>query len=123
MRAPESPIAATPGASMVGNVLQQIEQAASAEEVVRTVRDHVATWLPEEIARLPDGVRPGRIRDAVDVQDLHLRLIEEYRATRASGDELAALQRLTGLVMRACLRIARLDAQAPALTAGRKGAA
>jgi hypothetical protein len=96
----------------------QLENAQTATAVVAIVRDYLALWSPEEIALLPLGVRPGRIRDASDVADLHSLLVEEYRKTRSSGDALAALQRLTGFCTRASLRIAQLgDADAPGAAA------
>jgi hypothetical protein len=57
---------------------------------------------------LPERVRPGRIRDDVDIQELHEKLVEEYRTTRATGPEMSALQALTGLLVRASVRIAEL---------------
>lgn len=87
----------------------QIDSAQSPAAVTAVVRDYLALWSPEEIALLPLEVRPGRMRDAADITELHGQLVEQYRRTRASGDALAALQRLTGFVARAALRIAQLD--------------
>jgi len=86
----------------------QLQAAATLGDVVSIVRDYIALWSPEEIALLPAAARPGRVRDAADVTDLHERLVEEYRNTRASGEALAALQRLTGFLVRASLRMAQL---------------
>ncbi len=86
----------------------QLESAASAGAVVAIARDYGAMLSPEEIALLPPGARPGRIRDEADVTELHERLVEEYRKTRASGAELALLQRVTGFFVRASVRIAEL---------------
>jgi hypothetical protein len=91
---------------------RQIDDARSVTEVVAIARDYVATWGPDEIVRLPRSVRPGRIRDAFDVTDLHARLADEYRITRASGDELTALQRLTGFMVHASVRISQLGGSA-----------
>ena len=90
----------------------QIEGAPSASDVVAIVRDYIAMWSPEEIGALPAAVRPGRVRDESDVVDLHERLVEAYRTTRASGDALATLQRLTGFMARASIRIAELGGPA-----------
>jgi len=86
----------------------QLDSAQSGSAVVAIMRDYLALWSPEELALLPLAVRPGRMRDAADVTDLHARLVEEYRKTRASGDPLAALQRLTGFCARASVRLAQL---------------
>jgi hypothetical protein len=86
----------------------QLESAGSVEAVVAIARDYGAMLSPEEIAMLPPGARPGRIRDESDITELHERLVDEYRKTRASGAELALLQRVTGFFVRACVRIAEL---------------
>lgn len=86
----------------------QLENASSATAVVAIARDYLALWSPEEIALLPSAVRPGRVRDGADVTDLNARLVEAYRNTRASGDALAALQRLSGFFARASVRIGQL---------------
>jgi hypothetical protein len=86
----------------------QIENAGSIADVVSIVRDYIALWSPDEIAALPPSVRPGRVRDESDVADLHERLVEAYRSTRASGDALSTLQRLTGFMARASVRVAQL---------------
>jgi len=97
--------------------LQQVDNAKTSPEVVVIARDYFASWGPREISLLPPGIRPGRIRDEEDIEILHARVLEEYRATRASGDELDALQRMTGFVVRAAIRLAELreaKATAPA---------
>jgi hypothetical protein len=96
----------------------QLDNAQSGPAVVAIVRDYLALWSPEEIALLPPAVRPGRVRDASDVAELHARLVEEYRNTRASGDPLAALQRLTGFFARASVRIAQVGETAADSGAG-----
>jgi hypothetical protein len=90
----------------------QIESANSIADVVAIVRDYIALWSPGEIGTLPAAARPGRVRDESDITDLHERLVEAYRATRATGDSLATLQRLTGFMARASIRIAELGGPA-----------
>jgi hypothetical protein len=102
----------------------QLESATNVDAVVAIARDYLALWSPEELALLPQAVRPGRMREASNVTELHGLLVEHYRTTRASGDELAALQRLTGFFGRAATRIAQLggtpaESDQAAPTAGR----
>ncbi len=73
------------------------------------VRDFLATWSPAELGLLPAQCRPGRLRDEVDVEALHSALVEEYRGSRATGNELEVLQRLTSFIVRASIRIAELS--------------
>lgn len=78
-------------------------------EVVAIARDYLATWTPEEMARLPAAVRPGKLRDERDIEELHSSLVDEYRTTTATGLALDALQRLTTFMVRAAIRISELS--------------
>ena len=89
---------------------QLMDNARDAAEVVTIVRDYLATWTPQEIARLPVECRPKRIRVAEDVEELHAAAVDCYRTTLASGDELTALQLMTGMLAHASVRIAQLRA-------------
>jgi hypothetical protein len=85
-----------------------IDRAKSTLEVVAVVRDYLATWDPSELGLLPEAVRPGRLRDEQDIDDLHGKLVEEYRGSRATGEALEALQKITSCVVRASIRLAEL---------------
>ena len=87
---------------------RQIDDAKTLGEVVAVARDYFATWRPEELGRLPEACRPGRIRDERDLEDLHAALVEEYRTDRLEGEARNALQRLTSFMVRAAVRIAQL---------------
>jgi hypothetical protein len=86
---------------------RQIDDANSAREVVAIVRDYLATWTPKDLAKLPSGCRPGRVKSPGDIEQLHACLVEEYRQDRLAGDELSALQRLTSFIVRASVRLAQ----------------
>lgn len=92
------------------SLFQQLDVARTPAEVVAVTRDYMATWTPEEIALLPRACRPGRIRVAEDIEELHASAVDAYRVTRASGEELKALQLLTSFLVRASLRLADLRA-------------
>jgi hypothetical protein len=87
---------------------RQLANAKGTLEVVAIVRDYLTTWTPHDLARLPQAARPGRIRDEEDVELLHSAAVEEYRSTRATGEDLDLLQQLTSLLVRASMRIAEL---------------
>lgn len=87
---------------------QQLDEAGDAAEVIAVARDYLATWTPEEIARLPLSCRPGRIRAASDLVHLHECAVDAFRATRESGEELKALQMLTAFLVRANLRLVQV---------------
>lgn len=92
---------------------RQIDEAGSAREVVAIARDYLATWTPKDLAKLPRECRPGRVKSAGDIEQLHATLVEEYRQNRLQGEELSALQRLTSFVVRASLRLAQFDHDDP----------
>ena len=86
----------------------QMDRATSVDEVVAIVRDYFAMWTPEEMGMLPPACRPGRLREAAQIDELNRCAVEAYRNTRASGKALELLQRLTAIVGRAVVRIAQL---------------
>jgi len=90
-----------------------LDNAKNSLEVVAIARDYLATWTPDEISRLPPAVRPGKLRDESDVEDLHSRLVDEYRDTAATGAALDALQRITTFMVRSTLRLAELAEPKP----------
>ena len=75
-------------------------------EVVRTVKEYVALWSPEELAALPEHCRPGRLVDGDDVADYALRL------ARAQCDGASAeVDKLAVFVTSAALRLAQITAR------------
>src|SRR5947207_490175 len=58
---------------------QQMDKARDAGEVVDIARDYLATWTPGELARLPRGCRPGRMRAPSDIEYLHACAVDAYR--------------------------------------------
>ncbi len=87
---------------------RMLDNAATPAEVVAIVRDYLAMWSPEEIALLPERARPPHVRDSTDVEELHRSAVEAFRKSRASGDALALLRKLTGFVASASVRLAQL---------------
>lgn len=88
---------------------RQIDDARTLGEVVAVARDYLARWSPQELASIPEPCRPGRLRDHRDLEELHARLVEEYRRDRLEGEARAAVQRLTSFCVRASVRIAQLS--------------
>jgi hypothetical protein len=87
---------------------RQVDNAGTGLEVVAVARDYLASWGPQEVSLLPEAIRPSRMRDEQDIEILHSKVIDEYRDTKASGDALDALQRMTSFVVRAAIRLAEL---------------
>lgn len=87
---------------------RQIDDARTTDEVIAVARDYFATWTPQDLARLPRRCRPGRMKSERDLEELHSCVVEEFRLSEATGEDLAALQRLTSFVVRASVRGAQL---------------
>ena len=85
-----------------------LDSAKSPGEVLGVARDFMATWTPEELGRLPESCRPGKLRDGADIEELHACLVEEYRRSRATGPALKSLQELTSFMVRASIRMAEI---------------
>lgn len=90
------------------NWFRHLEDARNSEELIAIVRDHFATWTPEQLALLPQRCRPGRMKTVRDLEELHAALVDEHRVSDAQGDALATLQRLTSFVVRASVRSAQM---------------
>jgi hypothetical protein len=87
---------------------RQLDTAATPHEIVSIVRDYFAQWTPEEIALLPEACRPPHIRDSADVEELHRAAVDAFRDSRATGEALTLLRKLTGFVAAASVRLAKL---------------
>lgn len=95
-----------------------IRSSSHEDEVLELVRDHMAMWSPQEIARLPQDCRPGRIRDADDVSRWAFELASTHCAQRIAVRDEPVLERMLEFVTQAALRIAELKAEEPRDIAG-----
>ena len=99
----------------------QIDRAKSIGEALGVARDFIASMTPQEMGMLPAACRPGRVRDEQDIEALHACLVESYRDSRATGEELDTLQRLTSFMVRLSIRLSELGAAASASGGGAGG--
>jgi hypothetical protein len=88
-----------------------IRESSREDEVVELVRDHMARWTPEEIARLPEDCRPGRIRDADDVSQWAFTLASSHCAGVVRGEDEKLLDRMLEFVTHAAVRLAELRSE------------
>lgn len=88
-----------------------IRTATQEEEVIELVRDHMARWSPEEIARLPQECRPPRIRDAEDISRWAFELASTHCAQTLHADDEALLDRMLEFVTHAAIRLSELQAE------------
>jgi hypothetical protein len=85
---------------------EKLRSAASEEEVVGIVRDYLGEWLPEELAHIPPGARPGKLCDAEDLNDVAYRLTREKFAMRDDDEWLLQMQ---AFFVQACVRVAEIN--------------
>jgi hypothetical protein len=90
-----------------------IRAASQEEEVIELVRDHMARWSPEEIARLPEDCRPPRIRDAEDISRWAFDLASTHCGQKMRADDEALLDRMLEFVTHAAVRLSELKAESP----------
>lgn len=92
-----------------------IRASATEDDVVEMVRDHLARYSPEEIARLPEECRPPRIRDAEDISHWAFELARTHCAQDGDDDHETVLERLLEFVTQAAVRLSELKATAAEL--------
>lgn len=90
-----------------------IRSSTQEDEIVELVRDHMARWSPEEIARLPEDCRPGRIRDAEDISRWAFDLASTHCAQVVRTDDEPLLERMLEFVTQAAVRLSELRAWSP----------
>jgi hypothetical protein len=90
-----------------------IRTATHQDEVIELVRDHLARWSPEEIARLPEDCRPPRIRDAEDISRWAFELASTHCAQRLTADGERVLDSMLEFVTQAAVRLSELNAELP----------
>lgn len=90
----------------------RLDQAANAPEVVGVVKDYLAQWTPEELARLPERCRPGRLVDEEDLSHLALQIAV---AQRSGAQEVTSeLERLGHFLGSAMARLSQVLARTSA---------
>ena len=93
----------------------RLDDAMSEAEVLAIAREFLATVTPYEIARLPDGLRPGKIGDANDVTSYAFELVRGD-----FDDNQRVLHRLAHFFSRASIRLSQILAFRPSPAASRE---
>jgi hypothetical protein len=70
--------------------MRQVDAASSSRDVLRVVREYLATWRADEIARLPKECRPGRPTDVDDVSYVAFQLKRHGRADNLALEAMDA---------------------------------
>ena len=92
----------------------ELEGAQQISEVIRITRDYLATLTLEELSSLSERSRPGRIRDASDIDFWNVRLADECRSSWGTPEDHHVLYELANYFLSASVRLSRLHEQSAA---------
>ena len=84
----------------------RLSEAGCVEDVVAIARDYLALWSPEEIAQIPDELRPGKLVDADDVSGYALALVQAQMGRGTPGE--AVVHKIGNFFGSASLRLSQL---------------
>ena len=84
----------------------RLSDAGSADDVVAIARDYLALWSPEELALIPQDLRPAKLVDADDVSGYALALVQARMARGTAGE--AVVHKIGNFFGSASLRLSQL---------------
>ncbi len=87
---------------------RQLETIETVQDVLSTVRDYLATLTPEDLARLPENRRPGRIKGDDDIEYWTIKLSRAPGAPPEEGSDLELMQQIFHHFLHAALRISQI---------------
>jgi hypothetical protein len=90
---------------------QQLSQATSVAEIVQLTRDYLASWSLDELERLPDSCRPGRVGTAADIEAWADRLAGESGKTAMYMEDERKLDRLVSHFLIASVRMRQIEGE------------
>ncbi len=93
--------------------IEKLQAATSEGDVVEVVREYVGEWMPEEFGRLPIECRPGKLRDAEDLNNLALNIALACGSFDLERADLRILEEMDAFVGQACLRLAQIQRVVP----------
>lgn len=87
---------------------REMSNATSIEEVVRLTHDFLLSWSLQDLDRIPDSCRPGRVKSPEDIELWADRLSGEAGRTALFLEDERKLDRLTSHFLIASVRIRQL---------------
>jgi hypothetical protein len=93
---------------------RQLENTASVEEVLFTLRDYLASLTPRDLAHLPEKYRPLRIKGDDDVEYWTFRLSQHCGAEFEASVDLDLMREVFNHFLHASLRLTRIHKAATA---------
>jgi hypothetical protein len=87
---------------------QELSRATTADEIVRVTREYLSSWSVEELERLPDSCRPGRVKSPQDIENwADLLSVHSSKATLYPEDD-RKLDRMASHFLIASVRLRQL---------------
>ena len=88
---------------------QELSNAKSAAEIVDVTRAYLASWSAEELERLPDACRPGRVKSPEDIEMWADLLSSQSVKTPLFLDDERKLDRMASHFLIASVRLRQLN--------------
>lgn len=101
---------ALPTATLPQRWLGRLTAASTDRDVVAIAREYLATWGPEELARLPMEALPGRMQDPEHIGEYAFRLTQAHLSFSGTLAESLPLDRMMAFITYASSRLAQLSA-------------
>ena len=86
----------------------RLDRAGSVDEVLSLTRDYLATLTPEQLARLPQASRPGRIKGDDDIEYWAINLAQAYAGAQSEPIDGMLMQDVLDIFLHASIRISHL---------------
>lgn len=85
--------------------------------MIALVREYLSEWMPEELSHFPIDCRPGRLRDAEDLNEFAYQLARACVSFDVQPEDLLAVEEMDTFIGQALRRTAeiRLSDHAAAL--------
>ena len=96
-------------AGMTFNWRDLVSSCDSEEAIVQVTREYLASWNPEELARIPEACRPGRIRDGEDITRWAFELASEHCSGEHQVAAEAVLVKMLVFLTEAAQRLAAVN--------------
>ena len=80
----------------------------SEHDVIGLVREYLSEWRPEELSRFPIDCRPGRLRDAEDLNEFAYQLARACVSFEAQPEDIPAIEQMDAFIGAALRRTAEI---------------
>jgi len=93
--------------------LHVLDGATSEHGIVVAAREYLATWTPEELGRIPENCRPGKVSDGEDIGEFAFRMSNAHLDFRGPPEDRQLIERLMSFFVHAASRYATIGAKVP----------